>query len=80
MRSPFSGTAARRAACQSDIVFLNCDSPWIKRFAGAYHGSGESRWFQLNSGHPQQLGLKLESAKARVDVVVIDHVSRPTDN
>lgn len=28
----------------------------------------------------QQLGLKLESAKAPVDVVVIDHVEKPSDN
>jgi len=29
---------------------------------------------------PEQLGLKLESAKAPVDVVVIDHIERPSPN
>jgi uncharacterized protein (TIGR03435 family) len=39
-----------------------------------------------NSGKPdlfaamQQLGLRLESAKGRVPVIVIDHVERPTEN
>jgi uncharacterized protein (TIGR03435 family) len=28
----------------------------------------------------QQLGLKLQSPKALVDVLVIDHVERPSDN
>jgi uncharacterized protein (TIGR03435 family) len=28
----------------------------------------------------EQLGLKLENAKAPVDVIVIDHVERPSAN
>jgi uncharacterized protein (TIGR03435 family) len=28
----------------------------------------------------QQFGLKLESKKAPVDVLVIDHIERPTEN
>jgi uncharacterized protein (TIGR03435 family) len=28
----------------------------------------------------QQLGLKLESTKAPVEVMVIDHVQRPSEN
>jgi uncharacterized protein (TIGR03435 family) len=40
-----------------------------------------------NSGKPdlfaalqQQLGLRLESSKGPVDVIVIDHVERPSEN
>jgi uncharacterized protein (TIGR03435 family) len=29
---------------------------------------------------PEQLGLKLVSSKAALDVVVIDHIERPTEN
>jgi uncharacterized protein (TIGR03435 family) len=29
---------------------------------------------------PQQLGLKLESKKAPVEFVVIEHIERPTEN
>jgi uncharacterized protein (TIGR03435 family) len=28
----------------------------------------------------EQLGLKLESTKSRVDVIVVDHVERPTSD
>jgi uncharacterized protein (TIGR03435 family) len=28
----------------------------------------------------QQIGLKLEATKASVDIIVIDHVDRPTEN
>jgi len=28
----------------------------------------------------EQLGLKLESGKAQVDVLVVDHVGRPSEN
>jgi uncharacterized protein (TIGR03435 family) len=28
----------------------------------------------------EQLGLKLESKKGQVEILVIDHVERPTDN
>ena len=34
----------------------------------------------LFSALEEQLGLKLESAKAPLDVVVIDHIERPTEN
>jgi hypothetical protein len=33
-------------------LFLHSRLSKEKAFAGAYHGSGESRTFQLNSGHP----------------------------
>jgi uncharacterized protein (TIGR03435 family) len=29
---------------------------------------------------PEQLGLKLESSRAPVEVLVIDHIERPSDN
>lgn len=32
------------------------------------------------SALPEQLGLKLESVKGPVDVMVIDHVERPSEN
>jgi len=34
-------------------LFLHLRLSLQNTFAGAYHGSGESRTFQLNSGHPQ---------------------------
>jgi uncharacterized protein (TIGR03435 family) len=34
----------------------------------------------LSTALSQQLGLKLESRKAPVDVFVIDHVERPSNN
>jgi uncharacterized protein (TIGR03435 family) len=34
----------------------------------------------LRAAIRQQLGLKLESTRAPVEVLVIDHVERPTDN
>jgi uncharacterized protein (TIGR03435 family) len=34
-------------------------------------------WF---TAFQQQLGLKLQSAKAPVDVLVIDHVEKPSEN
>jgi uncharacterized protein (TIGR03435 family) len=34
----------------------------------------------LFSAFQEQLGLKLESAKAPVDVLIIDHVERPDEN
>lgn len=39
-------------------------------------GSGESVFTAI----PEQLGLKLEPAKAPVDVTVIDHLVKPTEN
>jgi uncharacterized protein (TIGR03435 family) len=34
----------------------------------------------LFAAFEQQLGMKLEATKAIVDVLVIDHVSKPTEN
>jgi uncharacterized protein (TIGR03435 family) len=34
----------------------------------------------LFTAFQQQLGLKLESTKAPVDVLVIDHVEKPSEN
>jgi uncharacterized protein (TIGR03435 family) len=43
------------------------------------HDSGEKP--SLFSALQQQLGLKLESAKAPVEVLVVDHIEKaPTDN
>jgi hypothetical protein len=38
------------------VSFLHLRLSLEKAFAGAYHGSGESRTFQLNSGHPPRCG------------------------
>jgi len=34
----------------------------------------------LSAALEEQLGLKLESTKAPVEIVVIDHIERPTAN
>jgi uncharacterized protein (TIGR03435 family) len=34
----------------------------------------------LTTAMPEQLGLRLESTKATVDVIVIDRVEKPSDN
>jgi uncharacterized protein (TIGR03435 family) len=47
--------------------------------AGAASGSDASGP-SLFTAIQEQLGLKLESVKAAVDVIVIDHVERPTEN
>jgi uncharacterized protein (TIGR03435 family) len=34
----------------------------------------------LFTAMPEQLGLKLDATKAPVDVFVVDHVEKPSDN
>lgn len=39
----------------------------------------EQEWLDLYN-HKEQLGLKMEPVKTAVDVMVVDHVERPTAN
>ncbi|HEY2380328.1 MAG TPA: TIGR03435 family protein [Terriglobia bacterium] len=41
---------------------------------------GQAEMPDLYTAIQQQFGLKLESTKAPVDVIVIDHVEKPSEN
>jgi len=49
---------------------------WTDLPAGAPRGDSPSLFTALE----EQLGLKLEPTKGSVDVLVIDHVEKPTPN
>jgi uncharacterized protein (TIGR03435 family) len=45
-----------------------------------YQSSDPDSYPTLSTAIQEQLGLKLESARGAVDVLVIDHIERPTEN
>jgi len=47
---------------------------------GGSPAADPSGWPSFNTALPQQLGLKLESAKAPVEILIVDRVERPTGN
>jgi uncharacterized protein (TIGR03435 family) len=48
--------------------------------AGAPAGNGSSDAPSLFTALQEQLGLKLEPARAPVDVIVIEHLARPSED
>ena len=51
-----------------------------RRFAGPVRPGDRATWPTVFTALKEQLGLKLEPAKAPVDLIVLDHVSRPVAN
>ena len=45
-----------------------------------YQSSDPDSYPTLTTAIQEQLGLKLQSTHGSVDVLVIDHIDRPTDN
>jgi uncharacterized protein (TIGR03435 family) len=56
--------------------YYDVDLKWTPDEDLANGGSGPSLFTALE----EQLGLKLVSKKAPVDVVVVDHIERPSEN
>jgi len=46
----------------------------------ALHGDGQADGSSLMTALSEQLGLKLESSRGPVEVLVIDHVETPSPN
>jgi uncharacterized protein (TIGR03435 family) len=53
---------------------------WQRDEEGSASGLHDQALPTIYAALPEQLGLKLESAKGPVDVLVVDHVEEPTEN
>jgi uncharacterized protein (TIGR03435 family) len=58
----------------------NFDLKWQREQEGPGTGLHDQALPTIYAALPEQLGLKLESGKGPVDVLVVDQVERPTDN
>ncbi len=60
-----------------DLAF----APDETQFGGAFHGATDDAAApDLSTAMQQQLGLKLEATKGPVDMLVVDHAERPSEN
>lgn len=53
---------------------------WQRREEGQQSGLHDETLPDIYSALPEQLGLKLESGKGPVDVLVVDHIEQPVEN
>jgi uncharacterized protein (TIGR03435 family) len=53
---------------------------WQREEEGPASGLHDQTLPTIYAALPEQLGLKLESAKGPVDVLGIDHIEQPSDN
>ena len=58
----------------------NFELKWQREQEGSGTGLHDQALPPIYAALPEQLGLKLESGKGPVDVLVVDQVERPTDN
>lgn len=58
----------------------NFNLKWQREEEGPASGLHDQSLPTIYAALPEQLGLKLESAKGPVDVLVVDHIEEPTEN
>jgi bla regulator protein blaR1 len=58
----------------------NFQLKWQREEAGPESGLHDQTLPSIYVALPEQLGLKLESAKGPVDVLVVDHIEQPSEN
>ena len=61
-----------------DLQLRWAEAPVNEQVAGG--GAGEPAGLSIFTAVKEQLGLRLEPAKAPVEMLVIDHVEKPSEN
>lgn len=78
LRPPWLGTITRKPIV--DRTGLTGDFTFDFEFAPLDSGLGESSAASVFTAIQEQLGLRLESAKVPVEIIVIDHAEKPSEN
>jgi uncharacterized protein (TIGR03435 family) len=76
----YSLTSARAQAGRYDLDLTFTPERQIPAGAGATTPTGDSNGPSIYTALREQLGLKLEAQKDLEEVLVIDHVERPSGN